>query len=96
MSLWRKARLTGEFFASAFDQAPLDEDELRRLREGDVLSQLMQELGDAMPELKRVLIDERDAYLSQRIRETEGQRVVAVVGAGHVAGMSAALEAGTP
>ena len=42
----------------------------------------------------RVLIDERDAYLSQRIRETEGERIVAVVGAGHVEGMRAALQAG--
>ncbi len=92
MSFWKKTRLLSEFFASAFDQPELDEDELRRLREGDVLTELMNELGEAMPELKRVLIDERDTYLAQRIRETEGQRVVAVVGAGHVDGMRAALE----
>ena len=64
------------------------------MREGDVLSEMMAELGEAMPQLKRVLIDERDTYLSQRIRETEGQRIVAVVGAGHVEGMRAALTAG--
>ncbi len=94
MSFWKKTRLLSEFLASAFDQPELDEAELRRLREGDVLSEMMAELGEAMPQLKRVLIDERDTYLSQRIRETEGQRIVAVVGAGHVEGMRAALTAG--
>ncbi|MEE2679361.1 MAG: TraB/GumN family protein [Myxococcota bacterium] len=93
LSLWKKTRLLSEFLASAFEGTELDEEELRRLRERDVLSELMEDLGRAMPELKRVLIDERDAYLAHRIRETEGQRIVAVVGAGHVAGMRRALEA---
>lgn len=91
MSFWKKTRLLAEFLASAFERPELDEEELRRLREGDVLSELMAELGRQMPELKRVLIDERDAYLAQRIRETGGQRIVAVVGAGHIEGMRAAL-----
>jgi pheromone shutdown-related protein TraB len=56
----------------------------------------MEELGQAMPDLKRVLIDERDAYLSHRIREAPGQKLVAVVGAGHVAGMRRALEQSEP
>ena len=38
-----------------------------------------------------MLIDERDAYLATRLREAPGDRVVAVVGAGHVAGMLDAL-----
>jgi pheromone shutdown protein TraB len=41
-----------------------------------------------------VLIDERDAYLAERIRETPGRRVLAVVGAGHVAGLVHRLESG--
>ena len=51
----------------------------------------MNELGEAFPGLKRSLIDERDAFLSQKIREAEGERVVAVVGAGHVEGIRSAL-----
>ena len=92
LSLWKKARLVSDFLASGFESAELDEDQLRQMRERDVLSELMEDLGRALPELKQVLIDERDAYLAHRIRETEGQRVVAVVGAGHVEGMRRALE----
>jgi len=92
LSLWRKSELLATLLASAFETPKLDEAELRRLRDKDVLSQLMAELAEAMPGLTRVLIDERDAYLAQRIREAPGRRVVAVVGAGHVAGMRRALE----
>jgi pheromone shutdown-related protein TraB len=96
LSPWRKLMLASTFVASAFDSPELSEDELRRIRQQDVLSELMAELGEHMPDLKRVLIDERDAYLAQKILEAEGEHVVAVVGAGHVRGMLAALEAQQP
>ena len=38
-----------------------------------------------------MIIDERDVYLAQKIREAEGERVVAVVGAGHVPGIVSAI-----
>ena len=95
LSWWRKLELTSMMLASAFDRSELSEEDLRNLRRKDVVNELMNELGESMPNLKRVLIDERDAYLAQRIREAEGDRVVAVVGAGHVAGMRAALASGT-
>jgi pheromone shutdown-related protein TraB len=91
LSPWRKLMLVSTFVASAFESPELSEEELRRIRQQDVLSELMAELGEAMPALKRVLIDERDAYLAQKILECEGEHVVAVVGAGHVRGMLEAL-----
>jgi pheromone shutdown-related protein TraB len=91
MPWYRKAWLASTLLASAFDRTELSEEDLRAIRKRDVLNELMGELGDSMPVLKRVLIDERDTYLAQRIREAEGDRVVAVVGAGHVAGMREAL-----
>ncbi len=91
LSLFRKLMLVSTFLASAFESPELSEEELRRIRQKDVLSELMAELGTAMPALKRVLIDERDTYLSQKMRETDGERIVAVVGAGHVEGMLKAL-----
>jgi pheromone shutdown-related protein TraB len=92
VSWWRKAMLLATIAASAFDTPELSEEELRRIRQRDVLSELMRELGDAMPALKKVLIDERDAFLAEKIRRVPGSRIVAVVGAGHVEGMLAALE----
>ena len=91
LSLWKKSLLLSTFLASVFEQPELSEADLRELRQQDVLSRMMAELGAALPALKHVLIDERDAYLAQRMREAPGARVVAVVGAGHVSGLLAAL-----
>jgi len=91
LSVWKKSMLLSGILSSSFDTPDLDEEELRRIREKDVLSELMEDLGRAMPALKRVLIDERDGFLAQKIRDTPGDCLVAVVGAGHVEGMKRAL-----
>ena len=92
LAWWKKLMLIAQIVGSAFDTPEIDEEELRALREKDVLNELMAEIGAAAPDIKRVLIDERDAFLAERIRQTEGSKLVAVVGAGHVAGMVEALE----
>ena len=96
LSFFDKAKLLSSALMGLVEEQQLDEAELRRIRERDVLSELMNELGRVMPALRRVLIDERDAYLAQRIRETEGKKVVVVVGAGHVLGMRVALSCDVP
>jgi pheromone shutdown-related protein TraB len=95
LSFWKRWLLVGTFSAAIFEREELSEEDLRELRRTDVLSRLLQELGEAFPGLKTVLIDERDAYLAERIRETPGRRLLAVVGAGHVEGLVKALESGT-
>ena len=92
LSFWKRMMLMASFSAAIFEREELSEEDLRELRRTDVLSRLLSEMGEAFPGLKLVLIDERDAYLAERIRETEGRRVVAVVGAGHVEGIARALE----
>ena len=90
-SFWRKNYLLASILTSMFEETEITEDKLRELKESDVLSELLSELGQAMPELKRVLIDERDTYLAEKIKASKGSRLVAVVGAGHVAGIKTAL-----
>jgi pheromone shutdown-related protein TraB len=96
LSLLDKSKLLATALAASVQEQELDEAELRRIRQKDVLSELMNELGRVMPALKRVLIDERDGYLAEKILEAPGRKVVAVVGAGHVAGMRARLTGGVP
>ena len=96
MGLWKKATLMATLAVSIFEKPEISEEEMRKLRGQDVLSELMIEIGKALPDLKRVLIDERDGFLSQKISEVEGNRVVAVVGAGHLSGMVEMLSSGNP
>jgi len=91
LSLWRKLELFTSLLGALFERPELSEDDLRALRQQDVVSKLMEELGEQFPALKSVLIDERDGYLARKIQTAAGRRVVAVVGAGHVGGIRRAL-----
>ena len=90
-SIWKKGYLLASLLASLFDDTEISEEKLSEMRKSDVISELMEELGQSLPELKRVLIDERDTFLSEKIKGADGAKIVAVVGAGHVAGIKLAL-----
>lgn len=91
-SFFKKGYLLTTLFASLFDSTEISEEKLAEMKQKDVLSELMDEMGTALPDVKKVLIDERDIYLSEKIKEAEGERLVAVVGAGHVAGIKKVFE----
>lgn len=90
-SFFKKGYLVASLMASLFEETEITEEKLNKLKETDVLSELMAELGQALPELKTVLIDERDTFLSEKIKHAVGKKVVAVVGAGHIEGVKKAL-----
>ncbi len=93
MSFIEKMKLLGSGFVGAFEGEEISEEQLSELRQSDVLTELMNELGEFMPVLKTVLIDERDTYIAQKTRASVGDKVVAVVGAGHMNGIRETLEA---
>ena len=74
---------------------PLSAQDIEDLKHPRALSDMLTELGRAVPELKGPLIDERDQYLASRLAEVGRSRrtVVAVVGAAHVPGVEAQLGA---
>ncbi len=90
-SFFRKVLLLSELLVAMFETPEITEEQLEKLKEQDVLSELMDDLGRHLPALKTVLIDERDAYLAERLRRAPGRCLVAVVGAGHLEGMVRAL-----
>ena len=91
MSFWEKMKLLGSGFYGAVEGEEISEEMLSEIRQSDVLTELMNELGEFMPVLKGVLIDERDTYIAQKTRDAAGEKVVAVVGAGHLNGIKQAL-----
>ncbi|MCB0213314.1 MAG: TraB/GumN family protein, partial [Anaerolineae bacterium] len=91
MSFFEKFKFLFSGVVGVFDSPEISEEMLAELRKKDVLSELMNELGQAMPILKRVLLDERDVYIAQKTREAPGNKIVAVVGAGHAEGICATL-----
>ena len=88
----KKSMLVSSLMLSIFDTESVTKESLQDLKRQDVLSEMMQELGTEVPTLKEVLIDERDQYLAEKILQADGEKVVAVVGAGHVEGMKSVLQ----
>ena len=92
---YRKLMLMGTLFESLFDTSTVSEEQLRELKQQDTLGAMMNEFGKTFPELKQVVISERDHYLAGRILAAQGNRVLAVVGAGHVQGIVELIESKT-
>lgn len=87
MGLWTKMKLLAQFVTSIGEVDTLKEEDIEKMKSKDVLESLLSEIGETLPELRHILIDERDQYLTHKIRAAPGKRVVAVVGAGHVPGI---------
>ncbi|HPK87770.1 MAG TPA: TraB family protein, partial [Atribacterota bacterium] len=91
--IWKKLGFFGKlklFFMltlSIFSNEEISEEEIERLKSEDVLTAALNELAVSFPRLKSTLIDERDQYLAEKIKEAPGKKIVAVVGAGHVPGI---------
>jgi pheromone shutdown-related protein TraB len=100
LGAWRRLTLLGSLLGGS-DRGdgkasePISEKTIEDLKQPRALSDMLAELGRAVPEIKRPLIDERDQYMASRLAEAgRGRRsVVAVVGAGHVPGIAEQLGA---
>lgn len=94
-SLGEKARLLASIFYGFFgpEKDALTPERIEELKKHDIMSELMQQLSREMPNVKRVLVDERDLYIANRMLALPGKKVVAVVGAGHVEGIMKYLDA---
>lgn len=91
-SLWGKCKLLSAMIASAFSTEEVDSAEIENLKKKSEMDSMMKELSDYMPDVKRVLIDERDRYLACHIWQCPGNKVLAVLGAGHLNGVQSHLE----
>ena len=87
MGLWTKIKLLAQIIISAGDLDSITEEQIEEMKKRDVLESLLTEVGEELPEVKHILIDERDQYLTHKIRRAPGKKIVAVVGAGHVPGI---------
>lgn len=87
---WDRMKLVGSVAGGLFASEDVSEDDIERLKEGDMLESSFGEFARETPSLYASLIDERDQYMAAKLRErTDGAtRVLAVVGAGHLKGMA--------
>ena len=94
MSLREKFRIFKELLYGFLGVTEEEEIDIESLKRQDVVTEMMEELGELAPKAKEVLVDERDAYIAARIKELVAQghkKILAVVGAGHISGLVANL-----
>ena len=91
LSLWQKLKFILQAVTGAAFSGELEAEDIEKLKEKDQLQVIMDEMGQSFPEIKKRLIQERDIYLAQKIRDAPGKSVVAVVGAGHAPGIETHL-----
>ncbi|SDJ34854.1 TraB/GumN family protein [Salimicrobium halophilum] len=83
-----KAKLMLSLFAGIFSKETITEEELEKMKQQDMLDAMLEDFTENFPKLKKPLIDERDQYLAEKIRTAPGDKVVAVLGAAHVPGIT--------
>ena len=95
MGLLEKFRLIWEFLKAiiGYDEDELEEIDLKKLMDKDVISTMLEEFGKIAPSVSNVLINERDIYIAKKILDVSKKgKVVAVVGAGHLRGIEKHLK----
>lgn len=86
---WKgKAMLLTQVVASIFSRESISEEELEKMKSQDMIDSMLEDFTEHFPRLKEPLIDERDQYLAQKIKDASGDKIVAVLGAAHVPGIT--------
>src|SRR5574337_97788 len=98
VGFWQRFGLLGGLLASTFERENIAPAEVEKLKQSDLLESAFSEFASGSTPLYESLIGERDAYMAARLREEaarsaagEPRRVLVVIGAGHLRGLTRLL-----
>lgn len=97
VSFWQKIKIFSGLIAGIFVGEEVDKDQIESLKKGDMLHSVIEEFGESLPQIKKVLIDERDEFMAGKlsmltVSENPPKNILAIVGAGHLVGMVPGLD----
>ena len=88
---WRRMNLIAGLMGSVVSRHEVSEEEIERLKEGDVLESTFAQFAEEEKDLFKPLIQERDRYMVARLQQELArhphENILAVIGAGHLNGM---------
>lgn len=92
MSFSEKLRMFFSGIGGIFVSRKRVEKELEKIEEN--FDTYVEQIGEKFPTIKRVLIDERNAHMTQKLKilTEEHEKVIAVIGDGHIPGVSRLLD----
>ena len=95
---WKRINLFSGLLASVITREKVSEEEIEKLKQGDMLETAFSQFATEASDLYVPLIDERDrfmaAHLQQAADDKDYKNVLAVIGAGHMNGMTKYLQDG--
>jgi pheromone shutdown-related protein TraB len=92
---WQRMSTLGALFGSLLSSEKIQESDIERLKEGDMLESTFNEFAAESATMHETLIDERDRYMAaQLLKRPPARNTLVVVGAGHLKGLAGYLEAG--
>ncbi len=92
-SFWDKTKILTVLLEAFFINEDINKENVSELlHEDNMINEMMAEFAKKLPKVKGVIIDERDFYLAHNITTAPGNKIVAVVGKGHLQGIQAAIE----
>ncbi len=94
MGILEKIKLMFQLIFSIGSSDDITEDDIEEMKKEDILKVLLADVRKSHPVIERVLIDERDRFITESLRRVGGEKIVAVVGAGHVPGIKRYMESG--
>jgi len=87
MGFFTKIKLLFQLVASLFETDEIVEEEIEKMKQQDMIEAFLTDIGKKLPVVKKILINERDCYIAQKLKTAPGKKIVAVVGAGHLPGI---------
>lgn len=97
---WQRAGLIMGLVGGLFSREKVSPAEIEKLKQGDMLEATFSEFAAESKHLYQALITERDQYMALRLAQENGdsryKKVLVVIGAGHLKGLSESLSGHLP
>jgi len=92
---WQRVSTMGALFASLLSSNKIEEEDIEKLKQGDMLEATFNEFAAESAAMHEALIDERDRYMAaQLLMQPVRLNTLVVVGAGHLKGLESYLGQG--
>ena len=93
---WKRMELVSGLLASVMFSEKVSEEDIEKLKEGDVLDATFSQFAESSREIYEPLVNERDQYMAHRIvndaKSGQYKTMLAVIGAGHLKGIKSYID----
>lgn len=93
---WKRMELVSGLLGSIMFSEKVSEEDIEKLKEGDVLDATFSQFAESSSEIYMPLVNERDQYMAHRLfndaQSGQYKTILAVIGAGHLKGITTYIE----